>query len=216
MLVNGFPVRNPASRVAVGSQLAIEQPRSLHGELKLDAAIDSFEVAVTGRIALDVGAAAGGFTTALLRAGAAKVYAVDAGHGQLLGSLRQHPLVVNLEATNLGALDQTIIPDEISVIVIDVSYLSLTAAFPQLTRLKLAPKTDLIALVKPMFELKLATPPTTESELQRALGEAVAGASAAGWDVVGTMDSPVLGHKGAREFLVHAVRVQTLAPFPQT
>lgn len=206
VLVNGYPVRNPASRIAVGSTVAIAESRSLHGELKLESALQAFDVSVEGRVALDVGAAAGGFTTALLKAGAARVYAVDAGHGQLLGSLRQNPRVVNLEATNLGKLDCRLIPETVSLVVIDVSYLSLAEAFPQLGQIRLAPEADLIALVKPMFELKLPMPPTQEPELQRALAEAVAGAEKAGWHVAQTMPSPVLGHKGAREFLLHAVK----------
>ncbi len=77
----------------------------LRGEAKLRAALAAFDVRVTGRVCLDVGAAAGGFTRVLLEAGASRVYAVDAGFGQLLGSLRQDPRVVNLEATNVAALD---------------------------------------------------------------------------------------------------------------
>ena len=77
----------------------------LRGEAKLRAALAGFDVRAAGRVCLDLGAAAGGFTRVLLEAGAARVYAVDAGFGQLLGSLRQDPRVVNLEATNVAALD---------------------------------------------------------------------------------------------------------------
>ena len=107
---------------------------------------------------LDLGAAAGGFTRVLLESGAARVYAVDAGFGQLLGSLRQDPRVVNLEATNVAALDTHLIPEPIEVVTIDVSYLALAAAVAQLDRITIVPGADLIGLVKPMFELRLARP----------------------------------------------------------
>jgi 23S rRNA (cytidine1920-2'-O)/16S rRNA (cytidine1409-2'-O)-methyltransferase len=102
----------------------------LRGEAKLRAALAAFGVRPAGRVALDLGAAAGGFTRVLLDAGAARVYAVDAGFGQLLGSLRQEPRVVVLERVNLGNLDCRRIPDAIELITIDLSYLSLSEAFP--------------------------------------------------------------------------------------
>ena len=206
ILVDGFPVKNPASIVREGASIVLAQPRVLRGEAKLRAALDAFGVRIAGRVALDVGAAAGGFTRVLLDEGAAKVYAVDAGHGQLLGSLRQDERVVNLEATNLGDLDTTLVPDVVDVVTIDVSYLSVTAAVPQLERVAIAPDADLIALVKPMFELSLAAPPEAPYELERALTIAVDGIAAAGWRVVSSVASPVAGAHGAREQLVHATR----------
>src|SRR5262249_55854736 len=98
VIVDGRVLRNPASLVRIDASLLVDPPSPLRGEAKLAAALAAFAVAVAGKVALDVGAAAGGFTRVLLDAGAARVYAVDAGHGQLLGSLRQHPRVVNLEA----------------------------------------------------------------------------------------------------------------------
>jgi 23S rRNA (cytidine1920-2'-O)/16S rRNA (cytidine1409-2'-O)-methyltransferase len=108
----------------------LRTPQPLAGEAKLRAALAAFAPAVQGRIALDVGAAAGGFTRVLLEAGARRVYAVDAGFGQLLGSLRQDPRVVNLERTNLGVLDAALVPDPIELVTIDVSYISLASAVP--------------------------------------------------------------------------------------
>src|SRR5207248_8695281 len=109
----------------------VSGPPLLRGETKLRAALAAFDVSVAGRVALDVGAAAGGFTRALLAAGARRVYAVDAGYGQLLGSLRQDPRVVNLEATNLGELSVDLIPDQVELVTLDLSYLALAAAVPQ-------------------------------------------------------------------------------------
>jgi 23S rRNA (cytidine1920-2'-O)/16S rRNA (cytidine1409-2'-O)-methyltransferase len=178
----------------------------LRGEAKLRAALDGFDVRAAGRICLDLGAAAGGFTRVLLEAGAMRVYAVDAGFGQLLGSLRQDPRVVNLEATNVAALDTRLIPDSIELVTVDVSYLALAAAVAQLDRIALAHDADLIGLVKPMFELRLATAPSDAISVDAATERAASGIAAAGWRVIGTMPSPVLGGRGAVEALLHARR----------
>jgi 23S rRNA (cytidine1920-2'-O)/16S rRNA (cytidine1409-2'-O)-methyltransferase len=178
----------------------------LRGEAKLRAALSGFDVRVSGRVCLDLGAAAGGFTRVLLEAGAARVYAVDAGFGQLLGSLRQDPRVVSLEATNVAALDIRLVPDAIEVVTIDVSYLALAAAVAQLDRIAVAANADLIGLVKPMFELRLATAPSDPVLVDAATDRAAVGIVAAGWEIMGTMASPVLGGRGAVEALVHARR----------
>lgn len=159
---------------------------------------------VDGRVALDVGAAAGGFTRALLARGARRVYAVDAGHGQLVGSLRADPRVVNLEATNLGVLDRRLIPEPVELVTVDVSYLSLALAVPQLARIELAEDADVVALVKPQFELGLARPPDDPATLAEALDRASAGIEAAGWSVRGRIESPLRGAGGSVEFFVHA------------
>ena len=139
-------------------------------------------MSVTGRIALDVGAAAGGFTRVLLADGATRVYAVDAGFGQLLGSLRQDPRVVNLEATNVAQLDERLIPEQIDVVSVDVSYLSLGSAVAQLDRVRFAADADLIGLVKPMFELGLGTAPNDpERVTARSFRAAESGPRSAGW-----------------------------------
>ena len=166
--VDGFPVRNPDSRVAITASIVHKPPQKLAGELKLGAALAAFSPNVTGRVCADIGACTGGFTRALLDAGARKVYAVDTGYGQLLGSLRQDPRVVNLERVNLGALA---IAEPIELMTIDVSYVSLATALPQLERLTFAPDAELVALVKPMFELGLAAP--DEARRFEALAHAV-------------------------------------------
>jgi 23S rRNA (cytidine1920-2'-O)/16S rRNA (cytidine1409-2'-O)-methyltransferase len=206
VLVDGVPVTTVRSRVRAGAHVSVRSPTVLRGSGKLRAAIHAFDVAVAGRVALDVGAAAGGFTRVLLEAGARTVYAVDAGHGQLLGSLRQDERVVNLEAVNVADLDTTLIPDPVEVISVDVSYLSLSAAVAQLGRLSITPGAVLVGLVKPMFELRAATAPTDRASLDAALAAASAGVARAGWQVRGWIDSPVPGSRGARELLLHAVR----------
>jgi 23S rRNA (cytidine1920-2'-O)/16S rRNA (cytidine1409-2'-O)-methyltransferase len=190
----------PFRETLAQTQLQLERP--LRGEAKLEAALAAFGVAVAGRTALDAGAAAGGFTRVLLRHGARRVYAVDAGHGQLLGSLRQDARVVNLEATNLGSLGARLVPEPIDLVTLDLSYLALARAVPQLGRIELrAP--DLVALVKPQFELGLERPPEAPAE---GLVAAIAGITAAGWRVEDAIESPVRGARGAIEFLLWATR----------
>jgi 23S rRNA (cytidine1920-2'-O)/16S rRNA (cytidine1409-2'-O)-methyltransferase len=206
VVVDGLVRTNPASLVRAGVQVALRAAAPLRGERKLQAALSAFNVAIAGRTALDVGAAAGGFTRVLLAAGARRVYAVDAGHGQLLGSLRRDPRVVNLESTNLGALDRALVPDVIDVVTIDVSYLSLRNAVPQLHRVALAPDADAVALVKPQFELRLGRRPTTPAELAEATRLAREAFDRCGWTVRMLILSPITGARGAVEFLLHARR----------
>ena len=206
MLVDGIPVTNPRSRVRAQAHVSRRPLTALRGSAKLRAALEAFAVDARGRVALDIGAAAGGFTTVLLEAGARRVYAVDAGHGQLLGSLRQDPRVVNLESVNVSELDTDRVPERIEVVTIDVSYLSVAAAVAQLGRVSLAPGADMVALVKPMFELRAGSAPSDRGSLDAALAAASAGVAAAGWEVHGSMDSPVTGRHGAREMLLHGRR----------
>ena len=206
VLVDGRPVWNPASQVQPGASLVVRPARAPRGAAKLEAALERFRAPVSGRIALDLGASTGGFTSVLLAHGAARVYAVDAGHGQLLGSLRQDPRVVNLEATNLARVDRRLVPDLVEVVTVDLSFIALARALPQLDPELLAPGADLLALVKPMFELGLGAPPTSEEQLEEAVRRAAAGAAQAGWHGVESARSPVLGAGGAVEFLLHARR----------
>ena len=206
VFVDGRPVTNVDARVPRDAAVQVRADPPLRGSAKLDAALAAFGVTVDGRIALDAGAAAGGFTATLLAAGAARVYAVDVGHGQLRGSLRQDPRVVVLERTNLGDVDTTVVPDAIDVVTLDLSYLSLAGAVPQLERACIAPGADLIALVKPMFELALAEPPSDPAEITRAVNLARAAIERGPWTVVATVESPVTGAHGAVEHLIHAHR----------
>jgi 23S rRNA (cytidine1920-2'-O)/16S rRNA (cytidine1409-2'-O)-methyltransferase len=204
--VDGRPALNPRGRVAASAAITVDPVPTLRGSAKLEAALDAFAVTVTERVALDAGAAAGGFTTVLLDRGATRVYAVDAGFGQLRGSLRQDPRVVNLERTNLGALTRSLVPDAVELVTLDLSYLSLADAVPELDRVQLAREADLVALVKPMFELGLDRPPSSPAQLHHAVDAAAVGIGAAGWRLLGTTESPVRGARGAVEFFVHARR----------
>ncbi len=208
VLIDGRVVTNPRSQVRADASVVVKPPRALRGEDKLRAALDGFAIDVTDRECVDLGASAGGFTRVLLEHGARRVFAVDAGHGQLRGELRNHSRVVNLERTNLADLSAIPRCALIGTVTMDLSYLSVADAAPQIETLPFAPDADLIALVKPMFELGLDSPPEDDPTLRRALDLAVAGVERLPWHVVGTMASPVTGSKGAREWLLHARRSQ--------
>lgn len=207
VLVNGVARTNPASFVSTTDTVSLPPPKVYRGQIKLGAALDAFRVDVAGRVAMDAGASVGGFVTVLLERGVARVYAVEVGYGQLLGSLRQDPRVVNLERTNVGVLNRTLVPDAIDVVTLDLGYLALALGVPQLNAVTIAPSADLIALVKPVAELGLREPPTDPDDLVAALAAACDGIKGAGWNVVATMDSPIRGAKGAIEMLIHAKRM---------
>lgn len=213
--VNRIVVTNPQSLVRPEASVVVKPSATLRGTTKLRAALAVFGVPVSGRLALDVGAAAGGFTLALLEAGARRVYAVDAGHGQLRGSLRQDPRVVNLEATNVAQLSRPLIAEVVDIVTIDVSYLSLGSAVRQLGGIRFGPRADLVGLVKPMFELRRASAPVDQPSVEEAVAVARAAIAAAGWQVMASMESPVVGARGAREAFIHArirSRVEAAGP----
>jgi 23S rRNA (cytidine1920-2'-O)/16S rRNA (cytidine1409-2'-O)-methyltransferase len=208
LMVDGRIVTSPRTLVRAGAPIVLRSSRPLRGEDKLRTALDAFRVDVQDRICLDVGASAGGFTRVLLERGAAKVLAVDAGYGQLRGFLRTHSRVINLERTNLSELGSAV-PRcwDIDVITMDLSYVSVAAAVPQLEPLRISAAAHLIVLVKPMFELGLATPPTDDRRLRRAVEHAIRGVEREDrWALMGVTPSPVAGVDGAFEWLLHASR----------
>lgn len=204
--VDGVPVRNTRSWVREGSVVRHTQPAVLRGTAKLEWALAHFQVPVQGRCCLDVGASAGGFTTALLEHGASRVYAVDVGFGQLRGSLAQDPRVVVLEQTNIADLNKHNVPGKIDLFTVDVSYLSLTDAIPQLAQVGMTSATQLLGLVKPMFELGRSYAPRDDEEVASAIELALAGAVASGWVVEGSAPSPIEGSHAAKEGWILANR----------
>jgi 23S rRNA (cytidine1920-2'-O)/16S rRNA (cytidine1409-2'-O)-methyltransferase len=204
--VDGRVAANPATLIRPGASVSRRVDVPLRGEAKLRAALSAFAVDAAGCVAVDCGAAAGGFTRVLLDAGSRRVYAVDAGYGQLRGFLRADPRVVVLERTNLAALDSGRVPDAVELVTIDLSYLAIALAAPQLRTLRFAPGAELVALVKPQYELGLEQPPRRRADRRRAVAAAEEGLLAAGWTPLGTIRSPVPGRRGAIEHLVHAKR----------
>nr|MDQ3823305.1 hypothetical protein [Actinomycetota bacterium] len=205
--VDGLPRTNPRSIVDESASIRIaDESRPFRGYEKLAAAFDRFGVDPTGAVALDAGAAAGGFTRLLLDRGAERVYAVEVGYGQLLGSLRQDPRVVNLERTNVGDLTRELVPDALDLVTLDLGYLALALGVPQLNVLRFSPGAALVALVKPMSELGIGVLPTRQAEIDEAVARATAAMRVAGWAVLDTAESPIRGSRGAVEVFVHATR----------
>ncbi len=202
--VDGRVLTNPLALVASSSAVRHAPAPELAGRRKLRWALAHFGVHPLGGIVVDVGASTGGFTEAWLEAGAARVYAVDVGYGQLRGSLRQDPRVVVWERTNVADLSPALVPDVVTAVSVDVSYVSLTAAVAQVGGLAFAPGADLFGLVKPMFELRLPTIPRERAVLERARDAAVEGVGGAGWCVHAVAECPVRGARGAVEFFLHA------------
>jgi 23S rRNA (cytidine1920-2'-O)/16S rRNA (cytidine1409-2'-O)-methyltransferase len=213
--VDGEVAQKPAMSVreeqtiAVDAQAAAQVSR---GAVKLAAALDQFSLDPAGRVALDVGASTGGFTQVLLERGATRVYAVDVGKGQLHASLASDPRVVALEECDARTLDHTLVPEAISAIVVDVSFISLRKVLPSALALA-APGCWIVALVKPQFEVgregvgkggivrDLVLREKALTDVRDWL------AAQAGWSVIGDMPSPIEGGSGNVEFLLAGVRV---------
>jgi 23S rRNA (cytidine1920-2'-O)/16S rRNA (cytidine1409-2'-O)-methyltransferase len=175
--------------------------------LKLEKALRHFPVDPTGRVAIDVGASTGGFTDCLLQHGAARVFAVDVGYGQLAWKLREDERVVNLERCNIRNLTPEKLNARPSLAVIDASFISLAKVLPGTLDL-LADDAEVLALIKPQFEVGRGMVGkggvVRDLDLQQQVVEAIKElAIALGCRVGGVTESPVLGPKGNREFLIY-------------
>ena len=178
------------------------------GALKLVHALETWPVTVAGRVVLDVGASTGGFTEVCLARGAARVYAVDVGRGQLHASLAGDPRVTALEATDARDLSPALVPEAPGLIVTDVSFIGLAKALPAALALAIG-GAELIALVKPQFEVgpeRVGKGGVVKDEAARAnaLANVEAFLEAAGWAVQATTESPIAGGDGNLEYLLWA------------
>jgi 23S rRNA (cytidine1920-2'-O)/16S rRNA (cytidine1409-2'-O)-methyltransferase len=183
------------------------------GGLKLAGALASSGVQAAGQVCLDVGQSTGGFTDCLLQTGATRVVGVDVGHGQLHPRLRDEPRVVSLEGINARALEASMLgeampPEGFGLVVIDVSFISLTLVLPALARMA-APGAALLALVKPQFEvgrdgLDRRGLVTSAALYPGVRDKVTACARQCGWNPAGWFDSPIAGGDGNREFFLHA------------
>ena len=207
---DGRVVAKPSEAIEESAVLVAEaaHPWVGRGGLKLDHALTLWPVPVEGRVVVDVGASTGGFTQVCLSRGAAKVYAVDVGRGQLHPTLADDPRVVELSGTDARTLTPALIPDRPALIVTDVSFISLAKALPAALALA-GPGADLVALVKPQFEAgrdKVGKGGIVKEEAvrQAALDAVTAWLQSEGWPVRETADSPVTGGDGNHEFLLWA------------
>ena len=208
--VSGMMTERPDQMVAADQPIELTGARDYvsRGGEKLAAALDAFAVEPRGRRCLDVGASTGGFTDVLLQRGAERVIAVDVGYGQLAWNLRQDARVIVLERVNIRRLDQLPVPADLAVI--DVSFISLRLVLPRVRDL-LSPPGDVIALIKPQFEVGkgavgkggVVRDPMQHQQVLEAINDF---ARELGYLVAGQMPSPIQGAKGNREFFLYLRR----------
>jgi 23S rRNA (cytidine1920-2'-O)/16S rRNA (cytidine1409-2'-O)-methyltransferase len=200
----------------VASDMALDvrgepHPWVSRGGVKLAHALAHFGLSFAGRVVLDVGASTGGFTDVALHAGAAKVYAVDVGRGQLHWKLRNDPRVIVMESTNARTLTEASIPEPIGAIVTDASFIGLETILPAPLALA-APGCILVALIKPQFEVGPKRVGkggiVRDSALWKEVCDRIEAfvARQPGWRVLGVTESPIEGRDGNREFLIAAVK----------
>jgi 23S rRNA (cytidine1920-2'-O)/16S rRNA (cytidine1409-2'-O)-methyltransferase len=209
VMVDGQKVDKPGHAVAPDSKIELaDQPRYVgRGGLKLEAALDHFGIQVQGKVCLDVGSSTGGFTDCLLQRGAARVYAIDVGTGQLDWKLRNDPRVIVHEQLNARYLSRDEVPESIDLAVCDVSFISITMILPVLPNL-LAKSAGMVILVKPQFELErhqvgkggIIRDPALHQQACRRVEDAV---KQLGFQTA-IIPSPVLGAEGNQEFLLYA------------
>ncbi len=197
-----------AELIEIDAPISIVQPPRFasRGALKLGGALDFFGVEVKGKTALDIGSSTGGFTDCLLQRGAAKLFAVDVGHGQLAWKLRNDPRVTVMEKVNARFLSRDDIPEVADLCVIDVSFISLTLILPRAFEL-IAPEGMILALIKPQFELQrkdvgrggIVREPTLHEKAQQKIVKFV---EEANYHVVGLVPSTITGTDGNQEFFI--------------
>jgi len=224
--INHQPVTKAGTLVTDDVQVEIvgdEIPYVSRGGLKLQKALEVFEVSVQGKKAVDIGASTGGFTDCLLQHGASRVWAIDVGYGQLAWKIRTDNRVTLLERTNIRTFAPEQLGDVADIAVIDVSFISLTLVLPVVSKLLVQPG-DLIALVKPQFE---AGPKQVGSRgvirdtkvHQQVIARVIANAQAGGWQFRGLTFSPLRGREGNTEFLLwldnRSVNLQISPDFQQ-
>ncbi len=211
--VGGVTVTKPAHATRADAAITLATGDAFaasRGGEKLKAALTAFGFDPAGRVVLDVGASTGGFTELLLGRGAARVYAVDVGHGQLHPRLAADPRVLSLEGCDARVLDRHLVPEPITALVADVSFISLMKALPQPLALT-APGCWLSVLVKPQFEVGpagvgkggIVRDPASGPQVW---GDIAAWLAAQGWETRPMVVSPITGGSGNTEYLLGAVR----------
>jgi 23S rRNA (cytidine1920-2'-O)/16S rRNA (cytidine1409-2'-O)-methyltransferase len=211
ILVGERRAEKPAALIDIDAQIRIKgqlHPYVSRGGLKLERALEHFQLSAEGKVCADIGASTGGFTDCLLRRGAAKVYAIDVGYGQLHHTLRTDPRVVLRERVNARFLTAAQLPEPVDVLTLDVSFISLRQVLPPVLR-RLKPGGTVVALVKPQFEVgreKVGKGGVVKDPLARA--QAIEGiakfVAEQGLSVLGCIDSPIEGPAGNLEALLAA------------
>jgi 23S rRNA (cytidine1920-2'-O)/16S rRNA (cytidine1409-2'-O)-methyltransferase len=212
--IDGVVADKPSRTVAADAAImltGLDHPWVSRGGVKLVHALDHFAIPVRGRVALDIGASTGGFTDVLLARDVRRVYAVDVGHDQLAPKLRADPRVVVLERVNARYLTQGEVPEPVGLLVSDASFIGLEILLPACLD-RAAPGADLVALIKPQFEVGPALVGKGGVVKDPALHKATCDRISTwldarpGWRVRGLTESPIRGPDGNVEFLIHARR----------
>ena len=212
VVADGKPVRKASEEIPSDAAIVAEAPHPWvsRGGVKLAKALETFAVRPGGRVCLDVGSSTGGFTHVLLTEGAKHVFAVDTGRGQFHARLREDPRVTLMEGTDIRHLTPDALTDRPDLAVIDVSFISLRLVLPAVSGL-LAPDAELLALIKPQFEVGRAHVGkngivTDDAARDAAVAAIRTEAEGLGWRIGGMIDSPISGGDGNREFLMHGCR----------
>lgn len=213
VLVNDIKVDKAGTPVDPDASLNVLQkiPYVSRGGLKLETALRSFNIDVDDKIAMDVGASTGGFTDCLLQHGAKKVYAVDVGYGQLAWKLRNNPRVILLEKTNIRYLRKNAVASEIDIATIDVSFISLLKVIPKVSEF-LAPHGEIVALIKPQFEVtrkdvRKGGVVKDEAKRLEVIYKITKEVKDMGLEVKGVKKSPLIGPKGNIEYFIYLKKV---------
>jgi 23S rRNA (cytidine1920-2'-O)/16S rRNA (cytidine1409-2'-O)-methyltransferase len=209
VFVNDQRATKPGFLIDASADIRLQStlPYVSRGGLKLEKALREFAIPVTDKTALDIGASTGGFTDCLLAHGAARVFAIDVGYGQLAWKLRKNPAVLVFEKTNIRYLDATRLPRLADFATIDVSFISLKLVLPRVKTL-LVFRGDVIALIKPQFEVGKGNVGKggivrSHEEHLRVIEEIKRASAGFGYEVFGVVESPLTGPKGNKEFFIH-------------
>ncbi len=214
VMVGDRVVDKAGSLVNLDSHIRVrgsDHPYVSRGGLKLEDALHGFQVDPKGKVAMDVGASTGGFTDCLLQKGAKRVYAVDVGYGQLAWKLRNDSRVVNLERKNIRYLKAQEIGEKVDLVVIDTSFISV-AKFLRTILPMMRNEGEIVALLKPQFEVgrgEVGKGGVVRERLkhQQVLDQISRFSGSIGLKVRGTMESPLLGPKGNREFFIYLKKI---------
>lgn len=213
VLVDGLPAEKPGQLVSEDAAVRLKEPPLPYvsrGGLKLEGVSRQFGITFEGKVAMDVGASTGGFTDYMLKKGARKVYAIDVGYGQLHWSLRKDPRVVVIERTNVRYLKRDQVPEDVDVITVDVSFISLKKVIPVVKNF-LKKSGEIIMLVKPQFEVgknevEKGGVIRSEEKRRRVLSEMLEFVETQGFEVIGSCESPIRGQKGNIEYFIYMRR----------
>lgn len=215
VIVNGQKVEKPGTMVNQNAEITIcgeTLPYVSRGGLKLEKALKEFSIDVKDKVAMDVGASTGGFTDCLIQHGAKKVYSVDVGYGQLAWKLRTDPRVVPIEKTNIRYMPKEKILEEVDIVTVDVSFISLRLVIPKILEF-LKPDGEIIALIKPQFEAGKGEVPRggvikDAEKREKIIREMRDFFESLGLKVIGITQSPIPGQRGNIEYFIYSINTK--------